>query len=229
MYYKRLTYLPGIKKIQPQKFVWHLSPKKNRASILYSGLNTLMIDDKCVCANNQSHNILFFYPFCLDIYFDRFSYEDMLKFDFWRIDTRKVKGEWYIDPNMERGPKNYMGSSKNFIITEASIPVEALTLFKIDMRFMSKESVIKVKTSYYDGYINGSYPFKNKGAYIITSYPSIDHVVFDREVYGVYKNCTKLTLNDICLVKGDGVVSVLSGLPLVRHKFLQPGNYFKAA
>jgi hypothetical protein len=216
MHYERLTDVPGIKKIQPERFVWHVTSKRNRQSILATGLDAQKSKHNAVCANNQSRNILFFYPFCINEYNGEFTPLMLTQYDYWRIDTTKVSADWYIDPNMKGGPSEFMGSDRNFVVTETSIPVEALTLYKIDMRYINKRSYVRAKTDYYEGYM-------------FELYPSMDHVIFDRPIVGLSKNCKKWEFNGIYLEKGDGVVSVIADLPLVRHRSKQAKKHYKAA
>ena len=148
-----LADVPGIKRIIPQKYVWHLSPRRNRKSIMKKGLISSLSEHNCVFANNQSVNIDLFYPFCVNIYYDRINEEDYLEYDYWRIDTSKIQATWYIDPNLSNGPREYMGKNENFIVTETSIPPNALKLYRIDPQFLRTYKIYRVWTELEDGVI----------------------------------------------------------------------------
>ena len=64
MNYEHLEDVPGIEKIIPERYVWHLASPENRASILDVGLQIDLSEHNCIFANNQSANIKFMYPFC---------------------------------------------------------------------------------------------------------------------------------------------------------------------
>lgn len=156
---------------------------------------------------------MFFYPFCVRSYYNSFSGNDVLDYDYWRIDTRKVNCVWFIDPNMENGPSDYMGSSRNFIITEASIPAEALTLYRIDYRFLTADVRFWVE-----------YEEVHRGDF----FKSLEDIPSDITVTDIEKVCF-YDLSDIYLHEESGVVSVLAGLPLVKHELDQPVKLSKAA
>lgn len=216
MEYKNLTDVPGITKITPQKYVWHVSPKRNRQSILNFGLNAELSEHKCVFANNQSRNIDFFYPFCVDIYYECFRDEDYLEYDYWRIDISKVNGIWYIDPNMKNGPKEFMGSSRNFIVTESSVPAEALTLFKIDARFLRTYKMFAVKTVCEEGVLTSHYSSKDE-------IPSNVDIIEIKEFSSWY-------ISSIREERDEGVVNFIANkLPLIKHELLNPTILKRAA
>ena len=205
--FERLIDVPGIKVIKPQRYVWHLTPKHNRKSILRYGLKANLSEHNSVFANNQSKNIDFFYPFCIDLYNERFSDEFYLEYDYWRIDTFKIKASWFIDPNMENGPKEYMGSSKNFIVTESSIPKEALSLYKIDARFLRSYTITAVMSEL------------ENGDREICYYGSKDKIDYSNKIIEI----KELHEWDICRIRediGDGFASfIVSDFPLVADKF----------
>ena len=141
MHYYHLEDIPGIEKIIPERYVWHVTSPKNRRSIIRLGINPNFSKHNCVFANNQSFNIKFFFPFCVETYFKNYYSSDLLEFDFWRIDTTKFNADFYIDPNMMKGPKEFMGDEKYFITTESRIPSNAIELFTVGEKF-----IIKTKT-----------------------------------------------------------------------------------
>lgn len=213
MHYERLTDVPGIRKIKPERFVWHVTSKQNRRSILATGLDAQKSEHKCVCANNQSRNILFFYPFCIDNYHGSLRGNDFLEYDYWRIDTRKVDADWYIDPNMSGGPSEFMGSDRNFVVTETSIPVEALTLFEIDMRFMSVETF---------------HVIESEEEWSLSYFKTAAEIPSDITIVNIGKH-SQYELSNVYLEEGDGVMSVVARLPLVKSDFATLNKQLKAA
>lgn len=206
-----------FQKIKPQRFVWHLSPRKNRKSILKQGLIAALSSYGCVFANNQSRDIDFFYPFCVYLYYGDFTQESYLAYDYWKIDTSMIKADWFIDPNMANGPEEYMGTSRNFIFTEASIPPEALTLHKIDSRFVRKYTITGVMYEIEDG---------DREIYYYGSKEKID---YSKKILEI----TEIQDWDICRIQeeiGDGVASfIVNDLPLVIHDIYKPFCYKKVA
>jgi hypothetical protein len=136
MIYEHLEDVPGIEKIIPERYVWHLSSPENRASILKFGLTLEFGDHKCIFANNQSFNVIFMYPFCLEAEKGRYRPNNLLKYDFWRIDTHSFQADWYIDSNMKNSPKKYECNEKDFVATETPIPCKAIELFKVGQEFI---------------------------------------------------------------------------------------------
>lgn len=136
MNYEHLEDVPGIERIVPERYVWHVSSPEKRASILKFGLTPEFGDHKCIFANNQSSNITFMYPFCLDSYGGRYNSDNLLKYDYWRIDTARFKADWHIDPNMKDGPKEEKGDEKYFVATETPIPCQAIELFEVCQEFI---------------------------------------------------------------------------------------------
>ena len=82
---------------------------EKRGLIKELGLRVDISDHHCIFANNQSSNIKFMYPFCLELHKGRYTSTNLLKYDFWRINTLGFEAEWYIDPNMTGGPKGIHG------------------------------------------------------------------------------------------------------------------------
>ena len=65
MNYEHLKDVPGIERIVPERYLWHVSKPKNRKAILEFGLKPDVGKHNCIFANNQSFNVIFMYPFCL--------------------------------------------------------------------------------------------------------------------------------------------------------------------
>jgi hypothetical protein len=76
-----------------------------------------------VFANNTDIVTDFFY---LEEYF---HYYPTAKLDIWRIDTKKVDADWYIDLNM--------GSMSIYVCTPNAIPADAMELFHLSQRICS--------------------------------------------------------------------------------------------
>jgi len=142
MNYEHLEDVPGIERIVPERYVWYVSSPEKRASILKFGLMPEFSDHKCIFANNQSFNVIFMYPFCLEAENGRYRPNNLLKYDYWCIDTHSFEGDWYIDPNMKDGPIEYMGDEKYFVATETPIPCEAIELFEVGQEFIYKRMYV---------------------------------------------------------------------------------------
>jgi hypothetical protein len=76
------------------------------------------------------------YPFCLEAEKGRYRPNNLLKYDFWRIDTHSFQADWYIDSNMKNSPKKYEGNEKDFVATETPIPCKAIELFEVGQEFI---------------------------------------------------------------------------------------------
>jgi hypothetical protein len=144
MNYEHLADVPGIEIIVPERYVWHVSSPKKRVSIKESGLKVDSSDHNCIFANNQSFNVIFMYPFCLEAENGRYRPNNLLKYDYWRIDTHSFQADWYIDPNMKDGPIEYMGDEKYFVVTETPIPCEAIELFAVGQEFIDIKKCIHI-------------------------------------------------------------------------------------
>jgi len=125
-----------LERVVSERYVWHISSPKKRELIKDLGLSVDISDHNCIFANNQSSNIKFMYPFCIEAHKGRYTPNNLLKYDFWRIDTLCFEAEWYIDPNMKGGPKEYMGDEKYFVFTETPIPIEAIERFEVSQTFI---------------------------------------------------------------------------------------------
>jgi len=144
MHYNHLRDFPSLERILPERYVWHLSSPKKRGLIKELGLRVDISDHHCTFANNQSSNIKFMYPFCLELHEGRYTPTNLLKYDFWRIDTLRFEAEWYIDPNMKDGPKEHMGDEKYFVFTETPIPSEAIELFEVSQKFIDIQKYVHI-------------------------------------------------------------------------------------
>lgn len=158
-----------LKPIKVAPFIWHLSPKSNRQTILKHGLLPLkktLVDNQftyLLFANNFSNEITNMYPIASLVY-DSFFYiespktesdekrvirafekEYCSRYDFWRINTKIVSNEWFVDPHLELevSVANIgTGNSKSYVCTKQKIDPEALELFEYNGRF-SGEVVIR--------------------------------------------------------------------------------------
>ena len=134
-----LAEVPGIERVIPQRYVWHVSETSNRSSILSYGLRHDFSYHDAIFANNQSMNIRHFFPFCLD---SDFAERDLRDYDFWRIDTLKIKTNWFIDPNMLRASEEINVSNKFYVVTETTFPVDVLDLFTLNFKYLNPTSIV---------------------------------------------------------------------------------------
>lgn len=151
------------------KYVYHLTYKNKRESILKHGLyNVKNKNEGPVFAHNTDKFETCWYWFCLDIYeFDLSGYWDEyinhilddrsyirfcvnMFYDIWRIDTEKVNEDWYIDyiglyDQQEGIKENY------YVKCYKKIDVNALTLCSIDIdTCCDVDSTNGIKLSYFN-------------------------------------------------------------------------------
>ena len=113
--------------VYTERYIWHVSPKSNRESILKFGL--LARTNGGVWANN-SDSINLFYPWIID----GTDFVDYTEMDFWQIDTWKLNHKWRVDPYMHC-TDGTPHSRRRYICTENKIPKHALTLFNFEYSF----------------------------------------------------------------------------------------------
>jgi len=104
--------------INTKRYIWHLAEPTVRYSIIDEGLLASKSEYRAVFASNETW-IPCFYPFHFDIMCKGKCWEG---YDYWRIDTFKLKSLWLADPNRCHGAK--------WVCTVDDIPVSALELFK---------------------------------------------------------------------------------------------------
>ena len=120
-------------RVVPRRYVYHVTRKYRRDSIL---LNGLLAQDhiqagwgfereeaqypSMVFANNSEIVTDFFY------FEDCWGSFDNDRWDVWRIDTEIYQGDWYTDLNLGR-----YGKLGVYICTSENIPLNALTLMRI--------------------------------------------------------------------------------------------------
>ena len=130
------------KKTIPEQYVYHLSYKHYRESILLGSLGRYNVH-----AHNTDQVGLSWYKLCLDMYFlnycdkkhldkiyterEKLRYGINRNYDIWRIDTVKAKKDWYIDYTglgdcIEEVKENY------FIYSKGTITLDAVTLCTLD-------------------------------------------------------------------------------------------------
>lgn len=119
---KKLRYMEEILSspvITPKRYIYHVSPRCNRESIMSLGL--LPGGEKgAVFANNLEINCPWsFYPFCMDPLWTM----PVFDFDFWLIDTAKISALWHEDPFL---------LDDQYVCTLQNIPVSALRLLTLN-------------------------------------------------------------------------------------------------
>lgn len=108
-----------IKRIIPSKYVYHISPSKNRESILETGLKT---NENINFSDSPSLN----HPPMIFASMNEPLWKRGTKdTDTWQIDTTKINNVWWSDPNMIQ---SYKG--EDMITTFENIPPEALILLE---------------------------------------------------------------------------------------------------
>ena len=116
------------KKIRVNRYVFHVTYPSHRYSILNHGIRQSKKDyfniPEAVYAHNSQLPTIFWYPMILD-------YTEPEGYDFWRIDTKLLGEQWYVDQIMLNTCKSagYGTYDRLFIYTKAHVPAECLTLF----------------------------------------------------------------------------------------------------
>lgn len=133
-------------KAKPRRYVYHVSYPCNRLSIYEEGIRPHpTLDNKYTLLFVNNHplefNLMEFWPLPIDWYDRTGNYGNVSdkvfksQYDYWRIDTKKVDVEWYIDPYMKADFKYYCNESKPncFLCTPTLIPISALDLMEFDL------------------------------------------------------------------------------------------------
>lgn len=138
----------NLKKTKTQRYVYHLSYKYNRASILKKGLRGRDQHPNLaepVFAHNKPIPDLIWFPFILDSWewkqknkykliansnYDFMKIESLIKgYDVWEIDTFKINNmTWYKDPWSMKDFLNDVNYSY-YVVTEGWIPPSVLKLY----------------------------------------------------------------------------------------------------
>lgn len=150
------------KPVKTNHFLWHLSSKRNRKSILENGILTphqrgYLNNSNLIFANNFNEDLQSMWPLPIEAMYINFECEfknnKALKsaiiasiancFDFWRIDTKKLKADWYVDPFLELEIPVFSHCKQNpksYVCTNEAIPSNCIKLFEYNM--MKDEDVI---------------------------------------------------------------------------------------
>ncbi len=110
------------------RYVWHISRKENRKTILELGI-VARHPEGGVWANN-AERIDHFYPWIID----GTDFVDYTEMDFWQIDTWKINHTWRVDPFMHC-IDGTPSSRRNYICTKNNIPKHAITLYNFEYSF----------------------------------------------------------------------------------------------
>lgn len=149
--------------ILPQRYLYHITGKKNRFSIEENGLSVNTANGKslkyknAVFAHNSSHLTLDWFPLCMDFYewsyWDNFDFktsfpkdEEAIKnafdsyYDIWRIDTTLFKGNWFVDGVGEREFKgSFFRPTGLFVVTFESIPAHCIKRCSVELKEIEKQ------------------------------------------------------------------------------------------
>lgn len=116
------------KKIRVNRYVFHVTYPSHRYSILNHGIRQSKKDyfniPEAVYAHNSEMPTILWYPMILD-------YTEPEGYDFWRIDTKLLGEQWYVDQVLLNDCKSvgYRTDDRLFIYTKAHVPAECLALF----------------------------------------------------------------------------------------------------
>lgn len=125
-------------KITPRRYIYHISKKCYRNLIIKEGLigksNSIIGYKNAIFAHNTPQRLNFWFPYILDRWeLDLDGFKTplekfiILKYDVWRIDTRKIINEWFLD-NVAQ--EDFLNGSKYpfYIVTFENIHPSALKL-----------------------------------------------------------------------------------------------------
>ncbi|KHJ37522.1 hypothetical protein PBAC_22400 [Pedobacter glucosidilyticus] len=146
-------------KVKTNRFIYHVSHTGFRKSILKNGLHCNADEmygfRSAIFAHNSAIPDYSWFPFCFDVCwfwedsvdfvgskdnFESFAYlTEKYGYDFWRIDTWKIKNEWFLD---DIGMNDFNEGSKYpfFVVTFEDIPPSALKRYE----FHPEHKVIKL-------------------------------------------------------------------------------------
>ena len=162
-------------RITPEQHIYHISYRKNRESILRDGLKANSNENigysNAVFAHNCTFPTIDWYPCVIDHYMwnwkdgegfinmDPTSKELIVAFkemyDIWRIDSVKLKKQWFIDTVGELEFKGSLYKQKKlYILCFGDIPVECIQLCP---ELKTEYRLIQMKT----GWINMNVPCIN--------------------------------------------------------------------
>ena len=111
------------------RYVYHVTEKSNRESILKKGLfqsgGNYQNISNAVYAHNGVIPQYCWYPWNIDWLSTRLLDE----YDYWRIDTRKLGAVWFFDHVMYKDSFSRPINNTLYVYTKNHIPAECLTLF----------------------------------------------------------------------------------------------------
>ena len=141
-------------KIQPRRYVYHLTHSENREFILRKGLkanSSKGFYKNAVFAHNTNQLTHYWYPYVMDQYdimfgmvkqkvklmnFASWLEQDFvtMKYDIWRIDTYALNKNWFVD---DIAINNFLNGIKYpyYVMTYGDIPPSALMLVDLFQPF----------------------------------------------------------------------------------------------
>jgi hypothetical protein len=141
------------KKVKPPRYLYHLSYKNRysdsldlkRYSIAKEGLWGIESESRGVWANVQYENVVTMWPIVIDGYECDGDWGHFIEsnYDVWRIDKKKLKNQWYLDPVMDKDECNaYDINQIDYLFTENTVKPDALQLFsfRCDVKDISKQT-----------------------------------------------------------------------------------------
>jgi hypothetical protein len=161
--------MESLRKVTPRRFVYHVTRRLRRESIAKHGLIARERDylgGKTVFAHNSNQLDRDWYPYCFDVFYftpdgtskvqsqiindDRCvvtNFVYLLEFDVWRIDTHKLKRDWFID-NHACFDFLQKINIPFYVFSYGDVPVSALKLIDlekpIDIFYKESEGVAHV-------------------------------------------------------------------------------------
>jgi hypothetical protein len=154
-------------KIKTRRFVYHLTYKVHRESILKKGLLANCYENQyknAIFAHNTSKPSHLWYPYVLDVYDIPYHLLNivvnndycietdflLLNYDIWRIDTKALKRQWYFD-NIAISQFLEGENYPYYVMTFGNIPPTALKLVNLSKPFeieFKKKEVAHIYTHF---------------------------------------------------------------------------------
>jgi hypothetical protein len=136
------------RKINVNRYLFHVSHPIHREEILKFGLLAFEKEYSSIPTGVYAHNILsepsfdwypFVYPFESDYELGKMYRGNVVKaYDYWRIDTHQINNEWFIDYAARGDFKILLGYDPKtmYVYTNKDVSLRSLTLF----RFQNEET-----------------------------------------------------------------------------------------
>jgi hypothetical protein len=139
-----------LQKIKTNRYVWHVASMEAYGEIRRSGLIAWDESKGLVFAHQYLRNPMGLYPFVFDGFFTA-TVRDELNICLVRIDTHKLKRQWYLDParfeiewTTEDGHWSHF-NLEQYVCVQGSVPPEVLDFYTFELERERPEFQVVVK------------------------------------------------------------------------------------